>query len=131
MSFLRKDPFGAAWVLISPERGLGPADFAGLDEADGAADRAVDRAVLAPGREAELPAEIGALRPSGAPAGGAGGRGRRRSPRRERPLFVLRRARLRDRGAGADRERERGLRGVRPVRRQDAFRDLGDAARPP
>jgi UDPglucose--hexose-1-phosphate uridylyltransferase len=70
MSFLRKDPFGAAWVLISPERGLDPADFAGLDGSPDAADRAADRGVLAPGREAELPAEIVALRPSGAPAGG-------------------------------------------------------------
>ena len=68
MSFLRKDPFGAAWVLISPERGLGPADFAGLDEPDATGDRAADRTVLAPGRESALPPEIVALRPSGAPA---------------------------------------------------------------
>ena len=57
-------------MLISPERGLGPADFAGLDGADGATDHRADRGVLAPGRESELPAEIVALRASGAPAGG-------------------------------------------------------------
>ena len=48
MSFLRKDPFGAAWVLISPERGLGPADFAGLDGAEGATDRALQKVHLMP-----------------------------------------------------------------------------------
>jgi UDPglucose--hexose-1-phosphate uridylyltransferase len=76
MSFLRKDPFGAAWVLISPERGLRPADFAGLDGGDGSVDPSADPGVLAPGREGELPAEIMALRPSGARAGGPDWRAR-------------------------------------------------------
>lgn len=75
MPLLRKDPFGPAWVLISPERGLRPEDFGGPEAGAGEAG-AVEPSPLAPGREAELPPEIVALRPSGAPAGGPDWRAR-------------------------------------------------------
>lgn len=71
MSLLRKDPFGPAWVLISPERGLQPSDV-GRDEAStvGSPMEAADGPPLSPGHERGWPSEIVALRPSGAPAGG-------------------------------------------------------------
>lgn len=75
MPFLRKDPFGPAWVLISPERGLTPEDFRGQDPA-GADDAALEASPLAPGHEAAWPPEVVALRPSGAPAGGPDWRAR-------------------------------------------------------
>ncbi len=93
MSLLRKDPFGPTWVLISPERGLRPSDFGSADDGPSASAEAADeRALLAPGRESSLPAEIAALRPSGAAAGGPEWRARvlplPGSPFAERP-FVL------------------------------------------
>lgn len=57
MSSFRKDPFGEAWVLMSPDRGLQPSDF-------GSADAPVADSPLVPGREGELPGEIQALRSS-------------------------------------------------------------------
>ena len=59
MSQLRKDPFGPAWVIISPERGLEPSDF-------GSARRAAQTSPLSPGNEA-LFKELRALRPPGSP----------------------------------------------------------------
>ena len=63
MPQFRKDPFGPAWVIISPERGLEPSDF-------GSAGGAAATSPLSPGSEArgkELralrPAESGALSP--------------------------------------------------------------------
>ena len=72
MSSLRKEPFGPAWVLISPERGMLPSEFG---SAPAPAD-AGEGSPLAPGREAELPPEIQALRPSGSPVGGPDWRAR-------------------------------------------------------
>lgn len=72
MSWLRKDPFGAAWVLISPERGLRPSDFGSVD---GRVTRS-DVAPLAPGHEAGLPPEIQALRSNGSPVNGPDWRAR-------------------------------------------------------
>ena len=60
--FFRKDPFGPAWVLISPERGLVPSDF-------GTSRPAVERSPLSPGNEHAMGREIFALRPAGSPAG--------------------------------------------------------------
>jgi UDPglucose--hexose-1-phosphate uridylyltransferase len=57
MSTFRKDPFGEAWVLMLPERGLKPSDFGSLP-------RSVSSSPLAPGGEGSLPPEIQALRPS-------------------------------------------------------------------
>jgi UDPglucose--hexose-1-phosphate uridylyltransferase len=57
MSSFRHDPFGEAWVLMSPERGLQPSDF-------GSAAHPPGPSPLVPGREAELPGEIQALRAS-------------------------------------------------------------------
>jgi UDPglucose--hexose-1-phosphate uridylyltransferase len=57
MSSFRHDPFGEAWVLISPERGLQPSDF-------GSVARPGRDSPLAPGHEDALPGEIQALRPS-------------------------------------------------------------------
>lgn len=77
MSLLRKDPFGPTWVLISPERGLLASDFgSAFERARADARSAFDEAPLGPGREAALPPEIVALRPSGAPAGGPDWRAR-------------------------------------------------------
>lgn len=56
MALFRKDPFGPAWVLISPERGLEPSDF-------GSVGRPVGPSPLSPGNEEEF-TEILALRPS-------------------------------------------------------------------
>jgi UDPglucose--hexose-1-phosphate uridylyltransferase len=57
MSSFRKDPFGEAWVLMSPERGLQPSDF-------GSAAHPPGDSPLVPGREHGLPGEIQALRGS-------------------------------------------------------------------
>jgi UDPglucose--hexose-1-phosphate uridylyltransferase len=57
MSLFRKDPFGVAWVLISPERGLQASEYGNT----------LQRAVtspLSPGNEAAVGPEIQALRPS-------------------------------------------------------------------
>lgn len=56
MPQFRKDPFGPAWVIISPERGLQPSDF-------GSAWCGEARSPLAPGGEAQLGREIRAVRP--------------------------------------------------------------------
>jgi UDPglucose--hexose-1-phosphate uridylyltransferase len=56
MSSLRKDPFGQAWVLMVPERGLKPSDFGSVVHRSAAS-------ALMPGLEAHLPDEIQALRP--------------------------------------------------------------------
>lgn len=76
MSLLRKDPFGPAWVLISPERGLRPEDFTGGGAASDDTVLVGGDVSLMPGAEAGLPAELVALRPSGAPAGGPDWRAR-------------------------------------------------------
>lgn len=62
MPLFRKDPFGRAWVLISPERGLRASDFGsvGAPEVD---------SLLSPGVVGDLE-EIAALRPSASQAGG-------------------------------------------------------------
>jgi UDPglucose--hexose-1-phosphate uridylyltransferase len=56
----RRDPFGLAWVIISPERGLEPSDF-------GSAGTPPERSPLSPGNETALGREVRALRPSGSP----------------------------------------------------------------
>lgn len=56
MSQFRKDPFGSAWVLISPERGLESSDF-------GSTNRSSASSPLSPGNELQFP-EIQAVRPS-------------------------------------------------------------------
>ena len=85
MSSLRKDPFGPAWVLISPDRGLAPSDFGSAVASPGAGP-----SPLAPGGERGLPAELQSLRPSGSPAGGPDWRARviphPRSPFAARPF---------------------------------------------
>lgn len=55
MSTFRKDPFGSAWVLISPERGLGPSDFGSVGPSQASSP-------LAPGAASGL-REIDARRP--------------------------------------------------------------------
>ncbi len=95
MSLLRKDPFGPTWVLISPERGLRASDFGRADEpVPPGADGHDEASLLAPGREAALPPEIVALRPSGAAAGGPEWRARvvplPGSPFAERPFVLAR-----------------------------------------
>ena len=57
MATFRKDPFGPAWVLISPERGLEASDF-------GSVGRPASVSALSPGQDAGL-REIDARRPSG------------------------------------------------------------------
>jgi len=57
MPLFRKDPFGRAWVLLSPERGLLPSDF-------GSVPAAKARSPLSPGNEGKVSAEIAAVRPS-------------------------------------------------------------------
>lgn len=57
MSLFRKDPFGFAWVLISPERGLQASEFGST-----LAREAVSP--LSQGRESETGPEIQAIRPS-------------------------------------------------------------------
>lgn len=88
MSSLRKDPFGPAWVLISPERGLLPSDFGSVASPGGAA----GLSPLAPGGEAGLPPEIRALRSSGSRVGGPDWRARvvdhPRSPFSDRPFIA-------------------------------------------
>ncbi len=69
MAVLRKDPFGPAWVLILPERGLERSDF-------GSVAPPVGPSPYAPGNEEALPPEIQALRPSAAPANGPDWRAR-------------------------------------------------------
>lgn len=61
MPQFRRDPFGPAWVIISPERGLEPSDFGSV--------AAVERSPFVPGGEAALGREVRALRPSGSPTG--------------------------------------------------------------
>lgn len=56
MSVFRKDPFGAAWVLISPERGLEASDF-------GSTTGRASSSPLSPGADGDLE-EIDARRPS-------------------------------------------------------------------
>lgn len=62
VSFFRKDPFGPAWVLISPERGLESSDF-------GTSRQVADVSPLSPGSERSLGREIMAVRPANSPAG--------------------------------------------------------------
>ncbi|HEX7003823.1 MAG TPA: hypothetical protein VF168_06525 [Trueperaceae bacterium] len=62
MPLFRKDPFGKAWVLISPERGLQSSDFGSVEQAE-------EISPLSPGADRGL-REIHALRPSAARAGG-------------------------------------------------------------
>ena len=69
MSVLRKDPFGPAWVLILPERGLERSDFGTVEASD-------EPSPYAPGSEALLPPEIQALRPSASRANGPDWRAR-------------------------------------------------------
>jgi UDPglucose--hexose-1-phosphate uridylyltransferase len=57
MPLFRKDPFGRAWVLLSPERGLLPSDF-------GSVPAAKPRSPLSPGNEGRVSTEIAAVRPS-------------------------------------------------------------------
>ncbi len=61
MSTFRKDPFGPAWVLISPERGLRPSDFGSVPPPPA-------RSPLSPGQEARW-RELDARRPSGSRRG--------------------------------------------------------------
>jgi len=62
MPLFRKDPFGRAWVLLSPERGLEPSDF-------GSVAPAAPQSLLSPGNEARVGAEIAAVRPASSRAG--------------------------------------------------------------
>jgi UDPglucose--hexose-1-phosphate uridylyltransferase len=62
MPSFRKDPFGHAWVLISPERGLQASDFGSVKVAESASP-------LSPGEDGGW-REIQASRPSRAEAGG-------------------------------------------------------------
>lgn len=57
MPLFRKDPFGSAWVLISPERGLQASDF-------GSTLARESESPLSPGNEEKLGPEILAIRPS-------------------------------------------------------------------
>lgn len=57
MPQFRKDPFGPAWVIISPERGLKPSDF-------GSAGASLATSPLSPGGETSLGRELRALRPA-------------------------------------------------------------------
>ncbi len=59
MAHFRKDPFGPAWVIISPERGLEASDFGSVRHHD-------STCPLCPGSEASS-REIRALRPSASP----------------------------------------------------------------
>lgn len=61
MPFFRKDPFGRAWVLLSPERGLEPSDF-------GSVPIGPERSRLSPGAEG-VGTEIAAVRPASSHAG--------------------------------------------------------------
>lgn len=66
MAQFRKDPFGSAWVIISPERGLEPSDFGSVSPANGN-----EPCPLCPGFEHITGAEIMALGPGVAATGGA------------------------------------------------------------
>lgn len=57
MPLFRKDPFGRAWVLLSPERGLEPSNF-------GSVPTAPALSPLSPGNEGRVGAEIAAVRPA-------------------------------------------------------------------
>ena len=57
MPLFRKDPFGFAWVLISPERGLQASEYGSTQVRDPVSP-------LSPGNEAQLGPEIQAIRPS-------------------------------------------------------------------
>lgn len=63
MPLFRKDPFGRAWVLLSPERGLLPSDF-------GSVPAAGPHSPLSPGNEGKVSTEIAAVRPSATTADG-------------------------------------------------------------
>lgn len=63
MPLFRKDPFGRAWVLLSPERGLLPSDFGSVPTAQA-------RSQLSPGNEGKVSTEIAAVRPSASTADG-------------------------------------------------------------
>lgn len=63
MPLFRKDPFGRAWVLLSPERGLQPSNF-------GSVPVGPERSPLSPGNEGRVGAEIAAVRPASSQAGG-------------------------------------------------------------
>lgn len=58
MALFRKDPFGRAWVLVSPERGLQSSDF-------GSVEAPVAVSPLSPGSDAQPGEELAALRGSG------------------------------------------------------------------
>lgn len=64
MPLFRKDPFGRAWVLISPERGLVASDF-------GSVVPPPERSPLSPGNERETGAELVAVRPNVSVADGS------------------------------------------------------------
>lgn len=57
MPLFRKDPFGRAWVLLSPERGLEASDF-------GSVPMPASMSPLSPGGAASVGAEIAAIRPA-------------------------------------------------------------------
>lgn len=57
MPLFRKDPFGRAWVLLSPERGLEPSDY-------GSVEPGPECSPLSPGNEGRVGTEIAAVRPS-------------------------------------------------------------------
>ena len=57
MPIFRKDPFGRAWVLISPERGLLPSDF-------GSVPLAPASSPLSPGNEGRVATEIASIKPT-------------------------------------------------------------------
>ncbi len=57
MALFRRDPFGRAWVLLSPERGLEASDF-------GSVPLAPAMSPLSPGGSAPVGAEIAAVRPA-------------------------------------------------------------------
>ena len=57
MPLFRKDPFGHAWVLLSPERGLEPSDFGSVPPPQAVSP-------LSPGHEGRISPEITSVRPS-------------------------------------------------------------------
>lgn len=57
MPYFRRDPFGRAWVLLSPERGLESSDF-------GSVPLAPAMSPLSPGGTAPVGAEMAAVRPA-------------------------------------------------------------------
>lgn len=57
MPLFRRDPFGRAWVLLSPERGLEASDF-------GSVPLAAPVSPLSPGGSAPVGAEVAAVRPA-------------------------------------------------------------------